>query len=175
MNILASLRLGVLLTAVAFGDGSVVLFRQHVQPFEITVFTEHTPVTVGQSNLSVLVQKAADHSDVPDARVTLRLQKEEGGKIVEVVAPATHAKAANKLLYGANITLPSEGNWAFTADIEAQGARVAMPAQLAVGEPESPLKQKWPLIAFIPVAIILFVINRRLRRRWRPTYPPARP
>lgn len=136
-------------------------------------------MTVAQTNLSVMVQKTADHSDVPDAHVTLRFEKNEGGKIIEVVAPATHAKATNKLLYGATVTLPSEGNWKFIADIEAQGARVTMPAQFIVGPAEPPLKEKWPLIVFVPVAIILFVINRRLKRRAlrarRSTYPQAPP
>jgi hypothetical protein len=126
-----------------------------------------------------MVQNAANHSNVPDAHVTLRFERMEGGKIIEVVAPATHSKATNKLLYGATITLPNEGSWKFTAEVEAQGARVSMPTQLAVGPAEPPLKEKWPLIVFVPVAIILFIINRRLKRRAlrapRPTYPQARP
>ena len=169
--------LAVLATG-AWGDGSVVLLRQQLQPFDITVFAEHAPLRVGQSNLSVMVQRAADHSDVPDAHVTLRFERNEGGKIVEIVAPATHAKATNKLLYGATMTLPNQGYWKFAAEVEAQGATVAVPAQFAVGPAEPPLKEKWPLIIFVPVAIVLFIINRRLKRRWRaspPTYRQARP
>ncbi len=159
----------------AFGDGSVVLLHQRADPFDVTVFADHAPLTVGQSNLSVMVQKAAGHSNVPDAHVMLRFEKDEGGRITEVVAPATHAKATNKLLYGAAITVPSEGNWKFTTDIDAQNAHITVLAQLAVGPAAPPMKEKWPLIVFVPVAIVLFIINRRLKRRWRPTYPPARP
>lgn len=175
MRSLPSLTFGVLFAASAFGDGSVVLLRQTVQPFDITVFAEHAPLSVGQSNLSVMVQRAADHSNVPDAHVTLRFQREEAGKVLEVVAPATHAKASNKLLYGAMVTLSDEGTWKFTADVEAQGANVTVPAQFNVGPAEPAAKQKWPLFVFIPVAIVLFILNRRLKRRWRPTHPPARP
>jgi hypothetical protein len=162
-------------SCVALGDESVVLLRQHVDPFDITVFAPASHMTVGRTDLTVMVQNAADHSDVPDARVTLRFERMDGGKIVEVVAPATHAKATNKLLYGATITLPNEGSWQFTAEVEAKGTHVSMPMQIIVGPAEPPVKAKWPLIVFVPVAIILFIINRRLKRRWRPKYPQARP
>lgn len=165
-----------LLASTALGDGSVVLLRQQVQPFDITVFAEHAPLSVGQSNLSVMVQRAADHSDVPDAHVMLRFERNEAGKVLEVVAPATHAKATNKMLYGAMVTLSNEGTWKFSADVDAQGAHVTVPAQFNVGPAEPAAQQKWPLFVFIPVAIVLFFLNRRLKRRWRPrpTHPPAR-
>lgn len=159
--------LAALSCAAAFADASAVLVRQRVDPFEITVFAEHTPLTVGQSNLSVMLQRAADHSNVPDAHVTLRFRESQSGKIVEVMAPATHAKATNKLLYGATVTLPNEGQWNFEADVAAQGSTAIMPATVSVAAQEPALKEKWPLIVFVPVAIIMFFINRRLRRRWR--------
>jgi hypothetical protein len=159
----------------AFGDGSALLLRQHIDPFDITVFADHAPLTAGQSNVSVMVQKGVAHRDIPDAKVTLRFSESEGGKITEVVAPATHTKATNKLLYGATVTLPNEGNWNFTADVDAQGAHVSLGAKLAVGPAEPPMREKWPLILFVPIAIVLFIVNRRLRRRWGPTRRPAQP
>lgn len=157
----------MLIAQIAFADASAVLVRQRVDPFDITVFAEHTPLTVGHSNLSVMLQRAADHSNVPDADVTLRFRENRSGKIVEVMAPATHAKATNKLLYGAMVTLPNPGQWNFEADISAQGSAVTMPATLTVAAEEPAMKEKWPLIVFVPVAIVMFYINRRLRRRWR--------
>ena len=173
MTILRSLTAAVLSALSIFPDGSVVLLQREVQPFGITVFAEHSPLTVGQSKLSVMVQNAADRSDVPDAQVTLRFQKTEGGKITEVMAPATHDKASNKMLYGATVTLPSQGPWKFSADVSAHGKTVTMPAEFSVAEAASPMQGKWPLIVFIPVAIVLFILNRRLKRRWRPTYRQA--
>ncbi|MBV8897200.1 MAG: hypothetical protein JO051_11860 [Acidobacteriaceae bacterium] len=171
MRKLPSLTVGVLLVSVAFGDGSVVLLRQTIEPFDITVFAEHAPLSVGQSNLSVMVQRAADHSNVPDAHVTLRFQRSEAGKVLEVVAPATHAKATNKLLYGAMVTLSGEGPWKFAAEVD----NATLETQLNVGPAEPAAKEKWPLFVFIPVAIVLFILNRRLKRRWRPTYRPTQP
>jgi hypothetical protein len=165
----------LLIAQIAFADASTVLLQQHVDPFDITVFSEHAPLTVGQSNLSVMVQRAADHSNVPDAHVMLRFRQTQGGKIVEVVAPATHAKATNKLLYAATVTLSTDGPWKFETDVSAQGASAIAPATLTVAAEEPLVKGKWPLIVFVPVAIVMFIINRRLRRRWRSTNPPTRP
>jgi len=168
------LTVSFMVASAAWGDGSVVLLHQHVDSFDITVFAPSNRMTVGQTDLNVMVQNA-DHSNVSDAHVTLRFQRMDNGKIVEVVVPATHSKATNKLLYGATITLPDEGSWKFTVEVDAGGARVSMPAQLVVGPADTSVKEKWPLIVFVPVAIILFIINRRLKRRWKPTYPQARP
>lgn len=168
-----SVSVAFLMAASLFADGSVVLLHQQVQPFDVTVFAEQAPLRVGQSKLSLMVQSAGDHSNVPDAHVTLRFQKNEAGKITEVVAPATHDKASNKMLYGAIVTLPSQGAWKFSADVSAHGATVTMPAELTIAEAAPPMKEKWPLIVFIPLAIVLFILNRRLKRRWRPTYRQA--
>jgi hypothetical protein len=151
------------------------MLKQRVGPIDVTLFGNSAHLTTAQTNLSLMVQKASDHSDVPDAHVTLRFTRNENGKIMEVVAPATHAKASNKMLYGAVVTLPNQGYWSFMADIEAQGSHVEVAANLPVGPPEAPLKEKWPLIVFIPVAIVMFIINRRLKRRWRTPYRQARP
>jgi hypothetical protein len=173
VRILRSLTVAALFACSVLGDGSVLLLRKQAQPFDITVFAEHSRLTVGQSKLSVMVQNAADHSDVRDAHVTLRFRKSEGGKITEVMAPATHDRASNKMLYGATVTLPSEGAWKFSADVSAHGVMITTPAELTIAPAEPPMKEKWPLIVFIPVAVVLFILNRRLKRRWRPTYRQA--
>lgn len=167
------LTLSLLIAATLLADGSHILLHQQVTPFDITLFAPENRMTTGQTDLTVMVQNAADHSDVSDAHVTLRFEKNEAGKILELVAPATHGKATNKMLYGTTVSLPSEGVWKFTADVEAQGKSVVVADKLDVGPAQPPLSEKWPLIVFVPVAIVLFIINRRLKRRWRPTYPRA--
>jgi hypothetical protein len=170
-----SLAIAALLTSILLADGSTVIFRKAVDPFDVTLFGNESRLTLGQNNVSVMVQNSSDHTDVADAHVTLRFTRQEQGKIVELVAPATHAKAANKMLYGANINIPGEGYWTLTIEVEANGARANVPVQIPVAAAEPQLSQKWPLILFIPVAIVLFVINRRLKRRWIRPNPQARP
>ena len=171
----ASLAALILMAQLTLADASQVLLHQRVDPFDITVFAPESQMTTAPTDLTVMIQTASDHSNVPDAQVTLRFDKNEAGRIVEVVAPATHAKATNKLLYGANVKLPSEGEWKFSADIDAQGKNVVLADKLDVGPPEPPLKEKWPIILFVPFAIFVFILNRRLKRRWLRTRPTARP
>ncbi len=172
---LSRLFLGFMIASLAFADGSHILLHQRVDPFDITVFAPGERMTAAQTDLSVMVQNAADHSNVGNAQVTLRFQRKDAGKITEVVALATHARATNKLLYGAKVTLPSEGPWSFTAAVDAQGKNVVVGAALDAGPAEAPLQNRWALFIFVPVAIVLFIINRRLRRRWMPRHRPARP
>ena len=162
-------------SALAFADSSAVILHQRADPFDITLFGESAHLTTAQTNLSLMVQKATDHSNVPDAHVMLRFTREQNGKIIEVVAPATHGKATNKMLYGATVTLPSEGEWNFAADIDTKSARVQAASKLSVGPPEAPMKEKWPLIAFVPLLILAFMLNRWLKRRFRVPYRPTRP
>ena len=167
--------LPVLIALPALADSSAVILHQRADPFEITLLGESTHLTTAQTNVSVRVQRASDHSDVPDAKVTLRFTRDQDGKITEVMAPATHGKATNKMLYGAVVTVPSEGYWTFSADIDAQGAHVETAAKLPVGPPEAPMSQKWPLIAIVPALLLAFMLNRWLKRRFRIPYRPARP
>src|SRR5579863_1206415 len=99
--------LGLAYASLALADGSAVMLKQRVGPFDVTLFGDSAHLTTAQTNLSLMVQKASDHSDVPDAKVTLRFTRNENGKTIEVVAPATHAKASNKTLYGAVVTRPN--------------------------------------------------------------------
>ena len=163
------------LSQLAVADGSHVLLHQQVSPFTITLFAPGNEITVGRTDLTVMVQNAVDNSNVPDAHVTLRFKRNEAGTITEVVAPATHSKATNKILYGAAVTLPSEGQWNCSIEVDGEGKSVSVLARLSVGPADAPLSEKWPLIVFVPVAILLFILNRRLKRRWRPTYRPTRP
>ena len=170
-----ALALAALSTLSAYADSSAVILHQRADPFDVTLLGESTQLTTAQTNLSLRLQKASDHSDVPDAKVSLRFTRDDNGKITEVMAPATHARASNKMLYGALVTLPAEGYWTFIADIDAQGAHVQAAAKLSVGPPEAPMNQKWPLIALVPVLILAFVLNRWLKRRFRIPYRPTRP
>ncbi len=92
-----------------FADGGTLLFRKPAGPFVLTAFSSPAPLRVGRADLSIMVQKENDQSTVLDAVVSVRLKRSVGGTIVEIVAPATHARATNKLLYAANVTLPSAG------------------------------------------------------------------
>lgn len=151
-----------------------MLFRKRADPFLVTAFSEPVPVRVGAADLSVMVQNVNDRSTVLDASVSVRLKKSSAGRVVEIIAPATHGRATNKLLYAAHVTLPSAGQWQLSVDIKKAPAAAAASSELNVLAQEAPAETYWPYFAMVPLLIALFVFNRWLRRKWR-TSPQARP
>lgn len=122
-----------------------------------------------------MVQRAADRSPVQDAGVHLHLKKSDPENVVEIVVPATHAKATNKLLYASNVSLTSPGTWRMDIEVKADGTTASASGQLTVLPPEAPAATYWGYFALVPFVILLFVFNRWLRRRQAITYPRARP
>lgn len=163
------------LAALLFADGGTVLFRKQAGPFLITAFAEPTPVRAGAADLSAMVQRVADQQTILDASVSVHLRQSANGKIVEVIAPATHANATNKLLYAAHVRIPSPGAWTVSVDVKAkQGAGMAA-GTMDVLPQQAAGAAYWPYFLFIPLAIAIFVLNRWLRNKWRVRNPPVRP
>ena len=57
----------VLPPRLLFADGGIVQFQKQAGPFFVTVFSAPVPLRVGAADLSVMVQKADDRSEVLDA------------------------------------------------------------------------------------------------------------
>ena len=166
--------LGLLITCPLRADGGKLILRQQAGPLTITVFCSPGTVRVGAVDLSVMVQRTQDQSSVTDADVKLRLTHSTSSGISEVFAPATHAKATNKLLYAAQVNLPSAGTWKLAADAQSKAGSAEIAGQLVVLPPASPLQAYWPFFAVVPLLIILFIINQRLRKKRRLIHPRAR-
>jgi hypothetical protein len=151
---------------LVLADGGSLIVRKQTGSLVVSVFSADTPVRVGTSDLSVMLQQASDESPVMDARVMLRLSKKtEEGAVTEVAAPATHTKATNKTLYAANLNVPSAGVWRLAADVTVAGKTNEVSADLNVLPPAPPAETYWPYFLLAPLAILLFVFNRWLRRR----------
>jgi hypothetical protein len=160
---------------MVFADGGVMLFRKRADPFIVTAFSEPAPPRVGLVDLSVMLQKANDQTTVLDASVMVRLKKSSAGTITEVVAPATHARATNKLLYAAQVTLASPGEWQLTVDIKQGNATASVSSQMSVLPEQAPTVTYWPYFAMVPVLVLFFILNRWLRRKWGVRHPQVRP
>lgn len=146
-------------------DGGTMQFRKPAGPFIVTVFSEPVPVRAGVADLSVMVENASDQSTVLDAVTKLHLSKTESGRILELVAPATHATATNKLLYAVAISLPSAGRWRLTVDVKTKIQAASVSGEINVLPPEPPLVARWPLFALVPVMLLFFVLNQWLKAR----------
>ena len=164
-----------ILATVAFADGGVMLFRKQADPFVITAFGQPEPLRAGAMDLSVMVQKASDLTTVLDAKVNVRLKRSAGGSIVEVVAPATHAHATNKLLYAAHVTVPSAGEWQMSVEVNRANVTATASGGIQVLEAQEPAKTYWPYFAMVPVVVLLFVLNRWLKKKLVGRSRQARP
>jgi hypothetical protein len=157
-----------LLASLAWADGGTVLFHKPAGAFDITVFSKSEALRAGVNDLSVLVQRG-DHATVMNATVLLHLDLTQGsGDILRLTAIATHAKATNKTLYAAPVNIPATGRWRLTADVASDGTTGNAAAEVQVLAPLPPVVNYWPYIAMVPALGVAFLINRKLRERFRP-------
>jgi len=151
-----------------WADGGTVLFHKPAGDFDITVFSKSEAVRAGMNDLSVMVQRG-DHSTVMDATVLLHLElKQTSGDILRLTSIATHAKATNKMLYAAPLNIPATGTWRLDADVSSQGRNGVATGELQVLPPLPPVVNYWPYVAMVPALGVAFLINRKLRERYRP-------
>jgi hypothetical protein len=151
--------------AALWADGGKVEFQKRAGNLNITLFSTPSPVRVGAADLSVMVQKVGDQTPVLDAAVMIHLAKQDKQNITEVVAPASHAKATNKMLYAASMNVPSAGVWRAEVDVRQASEDAMVTGDINVLPPEPPLLTYWPYFALVPLVLLLFVFNRWLRRR----------
>ena len=169
MTLLRTVSSFFLLSFLLLADGGTVLFHKPAGDFDITVFSKSESVRAGENDLSVMVQRRADNSTVMDATVLLHLERAQpSGEIMRLTGIATHAKATNKLLYAATVNIPSTGVWALAADVTSGAKNGIAAGQLNVLGPVPPLQNYWPFVAMVPLLAIAFIINRKLREKFRP-------
>lgn len=156
-------------------DGGAVLTQEVVGPYRVTLFGSPSPLRAGPADLSVMLQDAKTGEPILDRTVTLKISAAANPGSEAWVPPccsmktnsgtvnATHAAAQNKLLYAANIVLPSSGPHDLTIRIGADAEYLR--TRLAVEPPAPPLTNYWAFLAFPPILIGGFALNQRLRRR----------
>jgi hypothetical protein len=149
----------LLASAGARADGGALCVSRSDGPFVVSIFTAPTPLRVGSIDVSVLVQNADDRAPVLDAAVDLALR----GADLQLTAPATHAAAANKLLYAAGIAIPSPGRWSISAQARAADRVGTASCEIEVGPPAPPAVVFWPYLALPFVVIALFVLQQWLK------------
>ena len=145
----------------ARADGGSVLFQRANGPVSVTVFTSQSPVQVGLADLSVLVEAEGNPSPVLDAQVFVELEDQAG---TILTAEATHGQARNKLLYCSLINIPDAGQWIIRVTVKHRGQTTVVAGALTAAPPQTKLAAYGKLLAFPPVIVILFLMNRWLRR-----------
>ncbi|HZQ52179.1 MAG TPA: hypothetical protein VFB14_08280 [Bryobacteraceae bacterium] len=159
--------LALLVTGVLWADGGAVLLRNQAGSLRITVFGSPAPLRAAKNDISAMVQKTSDQSSVLNAKVSVHLTNASPEKVVAISAPATHDKATNKLLYAAELTVPSPGDWQLSVHVEANGETADVAGKVTVLAPRPPLMAYWPYFVLVPLIVFLFFVNRWLRGRRR--------
>ena len=179
----------VMLTAgifpfLATADSGIVRTQESQGLFTITIFT---PAEVSRglpTDITVMIQSRDSGEVVMDADVELGFVPPVGvsfnpndlicgsrGRIPVGLQgrptgfSATHAQAANKLLYGASVMFPGAGNWQLRATVRRGSEAASASCVLPVSAPPSRLAAVWPCFALPPLAIALFACNQWLRNR----------
>ena len=155
-----------------FADGGKVLLQRKDGPLSITLFAAESPVRVGKADLSVMVQNTADQSPVLDADVRLRLVRHDAGTISDVLAIAKHQNATNKLLYAAMLDVNNPGAYRVEISVETKKGNALVTGPLEVLPPEPPLLAHWPYFIALPIVVLLFVLNQRLKLKRRAASQP---
>ena len=186
MHCFAVMLMASLFPFLANADSAAVRARESQGPFTITIFT---PAEVSRglpSDITVMVQSRDSGEVVMDAAVELGFVPPVGASLnamdlvccsgngVPAGLPghatalvATHAQAANKLLYGSSVVFPGAGNWQLRATVRHGSEAANAICVLPVSTPPSRLAAVWPCLALPPLAIALFACNQWLRSRQR--------
>ncbi len=145
-----------LAAGLARADGGTVRLSQTVGAWTITVFTSPTPPRAGLIDVSVMVQDVTGqtHTNLP-----VRVSGVHGDRRVFQIA--TVDAATNKLLLAALIDFQEAGDWQMR--VEVQDVAVSFPLVLA-----EPRPAWWPLLPWIGwplLAVVLYLVHRRLVQR----------
>ena len=127
--------------------------RVQAAPFILTVFSTETPLG---ADLSVLVQDSATLAPVLHAQVYF----ESDGKTI----PAVLGRSQNKLLYSANVKLPTSGDWPYLLRVDQAAAHVSASGVLQLQSVSEKIASLG-YAAIVPAAILLFILRGYLLRR----------
>jgi len=178
----------ILTPFLANADGGLVRTKQAQGPFIITLFTPADVSRGFPTDVTVLVQSRDTGEAVLDAEVALEFVDAAGAGFpaadpvcglsqnatllgpVDATGrprsfPATHAEAANKLLYGTFVVFPAAGDWQLRATVRQGGQATTVMCILPVALGPPRLAGLWPCLVLPLLAIALFSTNQWLRRR----------
>lgn len=178
----------ILLTTSALlnADGGITIGQIEREGMRVTVFASPVPVRAGPLDITFLVQEIPSNQPVTDAAIVCSVQRlsPPSPSPVRLPAwcssiapgtriPATTAHSSNKLLSGAFVPLTEPGRWELDLQITRGPAGFTAAVPLDVAAPQEPLSTWWPLIAWVPAAILLYIWRGRLLVRKAASTPPA--
>lgn len=153
-----------LIPAMARGDGGTVRLAEKLGDYHVSVMTAPTPLRAGPIDISIYVENAGTRQTIHDALVTLHVAPSDQPER-EMLQPATHAAATNKVYYAAKFELPAAGRWHMTVVIEGPLGTARTSFHLEALEPLPRWQELWLWIAVPILPIGLYGLHQLLVRR----------
>jgi len=130
------------------------------------------------ADISLFIEREDKSRPVLDAVVHLRLNKLSratpelawrgaGCVTPGQSVPATQGHSGNKLLYSALLGIPEPGLWELGVTLSHGGLTVDVPFELSVEPALPPMATWWPLVALMPLGILLYLWRGYLLKKRR--------
>ena len=150
---------------VSANGGTIQVSMERAGPYEVTVFTDPSPVRVGTLDVSVMVELPGGEL-VQDARVMVTAIPDgdaTGGGTYE----ATHDLATNKLFYAAHVPISRAAPWRIEVAISASMGEGTVNFEIETSEPG--IADRLPLLVLVAILAGLTVVAgvSRYRSTWR--------
>lgn len=163
---------GCFTARAAHADGGRLQVSRVVGPWRASVFTSPTPLTVGECDVSVLVENIRTQAIEQNVQIIVAAERDDIELIV--AQPASHALATNKLLQAARLRLPSDGEWRFTVTIEQDDHHAQLDFRALVSAERAAWIDLAPWIVWPFAVMALFswhqvLVTRSAKRRKTPS------
>jgi hypothetical protein len=141
-----------------------------VGAYEVTVSASPFPLQVGLNDISIMLGRLSDAQLVLDAAVSLTAEPADHAGEPQTFA-ATHANAANKLFYAANVTFPTPGRWKLTIQVDGLEDSVTTTFETQVEGRQFPDLSRYLSLVLVGlpsilIMILVFVLSRRSREEF---------
>jgi hypothetical protein len=151
-----------ILPAVAIADAGAVRASKRGDHWQVTVFTDPTPLRAGPIDVSVFVQDAGTGQPILDSLIDIEVTP-RGRSSEEMRLTATSAAASNKLFQAANFNLPAAGWWDFTVTIRRPTDNIDLHFELEAADSLPTWRTLWPWFCWPFFVVALFAVSRWCR------------
>lgn len=160
-------------------DGGRVLAEKQARAYRVVLFGNPSPLRAGPVDLSLFLEQSEKNGPVLDAMVSFRLNKlsrptpelawKGAGCVTPGQAvPVSQGHAGNGLLYSALLGIPEPGLWELGVSISREGKTEIVSFELPVDRAPPPMLTWWPVVALMPLGILLYIWRGYLKKRRAP-------
>ncbi len=165
----------ILLSGVAFGlfapsaaraDGGAVRYSGDSGDYQVTIFTEPTPLRVGPADVSVLLKNLRTGGYDTQAPVTVEIAPADRPRAVRR-ASATVQNATNKMFQASTVEFTQPGPWLVTVSVTGESQPETCNFEIQVAPPLPRWLNYIYWIGFPILPILLFVAREAIKQRSR--------